>query len=72
MNSKAAFVWVLGAFGEQIEDSAYILEKVIEEEVETNSTELQMILLISCTRLFFKKAPQMHSILGKYYQYILK
>ena len=32
INSKAAFVWALGKFGEQIEDSPYILEKVIEDE----------------------------------------
>ena len=32
INSKAAFVWALGQFGEQIPDSPYILEKIIDEE----------------------------------------
>jgi hypothetical protein len=31
VDGKAAYVWILGEFGELIEDSPYILEKMIEE-----------------------------------------
>jgi hypothetical protein len=29
---KAALVWILGRFGDKIDDSPYIMEKIIEEE----------------------------------------
>ena len=72
VNSKAAFIWALGQFGEQIEDSPYILEKIIdEEEKDSNSIDIQGTLVIACTRLFFKRAPEMHGILAKLYKQIL-
>lgn len=37
---KAVYVWILGQFGNQIEDAPYILEKIIDEESEINSEEL--------------------------------
>lgn len=72
VNSKAAFVWALGAFGEQIPDSPYILEKIIDEEQESGTLEIHSTLVVACTRLFFKRAPEMHTILSKLYQYVLK
>mmetsp|Transcript_11772 Transcript_11772/g.19863 ORF Transcript_11772/g.19863 Transcript_11772/m.19863 type:complete len:107 (-) Transcript_11772:991-1311(-) len=68
---KAAFVWILGQCGEHIEDAPYILEKIIEEEQETNSIHLQIYLVTACTKLFFKRAPEMHKILASFYKYIL-
>jgi hypothetical protein len=29
---RAAYIWLIGRFGESIEDAPYILEKIIEEE----------------------------------------
>jgi hypothetical protein len=41
VNSKAAFIWALGQFGDQIPDSPYILEKIIDEEQkDSNITEI--------------------------------
>ena len=37
---RSSFVWIVGQFGKHIEDAPYILEKIIEEEVVTNSIEL--------------------------------
>jgi AP-4 complex subunit beta-1 len=62
----------LGQFGEHIEDSPYILEKIIEEEQETGSTVLQSYLVTACTKLFFKRAPEMQHILGSLYNQIMK
>ena len=59
-------------FGEQIEDAPYILEKIIEEEQEVNSIYLNNYLVVACTRLFFKRAPEMHQILSNYFKYVLK
>jgi len=33
-------VWILGEFGELVDDSPYILEKLIEDNKEFNSVKL--------------------------------
>ena len=71
-SGRCAFVWILGTFGEQIDDAVYILEKIIEEEQETNQIDIQKFLIVACTKLFFKKAPEMHVILANLYKYVLK
>lgn len=38
--SKAAFVWILGQFGDQIQDAPYILERIIEDENDVNAIDL--------------------------------
>lgn len=72
VKSKSAFVWALGQFGEHIADSPYILEKIFEEEQDSNSIEIYSVLVVASTRLFFKRAPEMHGILAKLYQHVLK
>ena len=72
VNSKGAFVWALGQFGEHIPDSPYILEKIIDEESDSNSIDILNVLVVACTRLFFKRAPEMHSILARLYQHVMK
>lgn len=34
---KAAFVWILGMFGEKIEEAPYLLEKIIEDEQDLSA-----------------------------------
>jgi hypothetical protein len=51
-------VWICGEFGDQIEESPYILEKMIEEQKEFNSVKLTSILLTAIFKLFFKRAPE--------------
>ena len=70
-NGKAAFVWILGQFGEHIEDAPYILEKLIEEEQEVSSISLNSYIVVACTRLFLKRAPEMHGILASYFKQVL-
>jgi AP-4 complex subunit beta-1 len=65
---KAVYVWILGQFGNQIEDAPYILEKIIDEEAEMNHEELQTNLVIATTRLFFTRAPEMKNMLQKLYK----
>lgn len=71
-NGKAAFVWILGQFGEQVPQAPYILEKVIEDESGESETELQSFLVVAITRLFFKRAPEVKPILQKFYSSVLK
>lgn len=71
-NGKAAFVWILGQFGEQVPEAPYILEKVIEDEADDSGSDLMSFLVVAVTRLFFKRAPEMKPILQKFYSTILK
>ena len=57
-DGKVAFVWILGQFGEYIDDSPYILEKMAEESREVNNNELYSALFIAVYKLFFKRAPE--------------
>ena len=71
-SGKAAFVWVLGQFGEHVPEAPYILEKVIEEEATQSATDLDTFLVVAITRLFFKRAPEVKPIMQKFYSTILK
>ena len=70
---KSAFVWIIGSFGEKVPEAPYILEKIIDDETEgiATSLELQTYLVVACTRLFFKRAPEMHPILSKFYKQVM-
>lgn len=71
-SGRAAYIWILGRFGEQVDDAPYILEKIIEEEQEVGATHLQSPLVTACTQLFFKRAPEMKEILALLYKHVLK
>jgi hypothetical protein len=58
VEGKCAYVWILGEFGEYIEESPYIIEKIIEELKEFNSVQLSSVLLTAIFKLFFKRAPE--------------
>lgn len=71
-HGRCALVWILGHFGEQIDDSPYILEKIFEEEIENNQVDVLKYLVIASTKLFFKRTPEMKEILSKIYKHVLK
>lgn len=62
-DGKIAFVWILGEFGQHIEDSPYILEKMAAESKEINNNELSSAMFISVFKLFFKRAPETKQLL---------
>ena len=72
VEGKAAFVWILGEFGEKIDLAPYMLEKMIEELKEFNSVKLSNSLLISLLKLFFKRAPETHKMLGSFMDLVMK
>jgi vesicle coat complex subunit len=65
VDGKIALCWLLGQFGEQIEDAPYMLEKMIEDLKELQSAELSNALLASAYKLFFKRAPETKRILAQ-------
>lgn len=64
VDGKIAYVWILGEFGEKIEHSPYILEKMNEEVKELNSSLFTSTLISAAFKLFFKRAPEMQKILA--------
>lgn len=62
----------MGEFGELIDDSPYILEKMIEDQKEFNSVKLSSILLTSLFKLFFKRAPEVKKMLGSFIESVIK
>jgi len=72
VDGKCAYVWILGEFGEMIEESPYIIEKMVEEQKEFNSVKLSSTLLTTIFKLFFKRAPEVHKILGQFLEQQIK
>ena len=68
---KVAFVWILGQFGELIEEAPYILEKMQEEMKELNSPAFSAGLLNAVFKLFFKRAPEMKKVLQSVFKEII-
>jgi hypothetical protein len=65
-------VWILGEFGELIDESPYIIEKMIEEQKEFNSVKLSAVLLTTLFKLFFKRAPEVQKMLGGFLEQLVK
>jgi len=64
--SKIALIWILGEFGEHIEDAPYILENFLDSiEDSQESLEVKHTLLTASVKLFLRRPPEMQPILGK-------
>jgi AP-4 complex subunit beta-1 len=66
-DSKVALAWVLGEFGEHIEDAPYILETMCAN-FAGESAVLRLELLGALMRLFFKRPPEVRPALGRVLQ----
>ncbi|MDP2061008.1 MAG: hypothetical protein Q8J97_14795, partial [Flavobacteriaceae bacterium] len=62
-DSRVAFAWVLGEFGEHIEDSPYLLLAMVQS-FNTEPYQLRIELLTSSMKLFFKRPPEMQPVLA--------
>ena len=72
VDGKAAYIWIVGEFGELIEDAPYILERMIEAQKAYNSTKISLTLMLSLMKLFFKRPPEVRAMLGAYFEYAIK
>lgn len=66
--AKAAIVWLIGEFGQDMRRAPYVLEKLIDEFSEETSSTVLLELLTSALKLFFKRPPEMQSMLGRLLQ----
>jgi len=63
--ARAAYVWVLGEFGERIQDAPYVLESIITDNYdEEESTEVRSAIITATAKLFFKRPPECKKALG--------
>ncbi|CAM9160788.1 unnamed protein product [Scytosiphon promiscuus] len=62
---KAAVIWMVGEYGEEITEAPYMLEPLVDAWEEEPSCEIKMQLLTAAVKLFFKRPPEMQSMLGR-------
>eukprot|EP00761_Pharyngomonas_kirbyi_P001328 gb/GECH01001332.1/.p1 GENE.gb/GECH01001332.1/~~gb/GECH01001332.1/.p1 ORF type:complete len:783 (+),score=191.05 gb/GECH01001332.1/:1-2349(+) len=62
--SKIAFVWLLGEYGDIIRTSPYIMENYIDR-FEDEEDVVQLEILSAAVKLFFKRPPEMQKMLGR-------
>ncbi|TDH69563.1 hypothetical protein CCR75_002554 [Bremia lactucae] len=63
--AKAAVVWMLGEYGQDLRRAPYVLEKLIEDFNDEASPSVLLELLAATMKLFFKRPPEMQSMLGR-------
>ena len=64
-DGKVAVVWMLGEYGDTIDDAPYILEPLIDGYADEPSGEVRMELLTASMKLFFKRPPELKAMLGR-------
>mmetsp|Transcript_26734 Transcript_26734/g.33423 ORF Transcript_26734/g.33423 Transcript_26734/m.33423 type:complete len:799 (-) Transcript_26734:407-2803(-) len=62
---KAAVIWMVGEFGEELTEGPYMIEPLIDKYEEEHSVEVRLALLTTSMKLFFKRAPEMQLMLGR-------
>nr|ATG71013.1 AP4B [Cupressus duclouxiana] len=62
--AKAALVWMLGEYSQDMLDAPYILESLIDSWDEEDSAEVRLHLLTAVTKCFFKRPPETQKALG--------
>lgn len=61
-----SFVWILGEYGEEIDDAPYILESMfVDKYADIVEDALKGELLTAAMKLFFKRPPEMKALLGR-------
>merc|ERR1719300_1868602 len=61
---KAAVIWILGEYGDTIQEAPYILETFIDN-YDMNEDSVRLELLTASMKLLFKRPPEMQKMLGR-------
>ena len=64
-DARAAVVWMIGEFGEDIIEAPYMLEPIIDAYDDDLSPSMKLQLLVASMKLFFKRPPEMQHMLGR-------
>ncbi|XP_021735609.1 beta-adaptin-like protein A [Chenopodium quinoa] len=62
--AKAALIWMLGEYAQDVADAPYILENMIENWEEEDSAEVRLHLLTASMKCFFRRPPETQKSLG--------
>jgi AP-4 complex subunit beta-1 len=66
-DARVAMIWVLGEFGEHVDEAPYLLEP-LAASLKDEIPRVRMQLLSTVMRLFFKRPPECQALLGKVLQ----
>ncbi|RCV26293.1 hypothetical protein SEVIR_5G240600v4 [Setaria viridis] len=61
---KAALIWMLGEYSQDMHDAPYVLESLVENWDEEHSPEVRLHLLTAVMKCFFKRPPETQKALG--------
>lgn len=64
-NAKSGLLWMLGEFGSTVLEAPYILEQIIDNYEEEESTEFKLQILTCAMKLFFQRPPELQAMLGR-------
>ncbi|GFP94474.1 beta-adaptin-like protein a [Phtheirospermum japonicum] len=62
--AKAALIWMLGEYAQDMQDSPYILESLVENWDEEHSAEVRLHLLTAVMKCFLRRPPETQRALG--------
>ncbi|KAJ6794132.1 beta-adaptin-like protein A [Iris pallida] len=62
--AKAALIWMLGEYSQDMNDAPYALESLIENWDDEHAAEVRLHLLTAVMKCFFKRPPETQKALG--------
>ncbi|XP_073039117.1 beta-adaptin-like protein A [Primulina eburnea] len=62
--AKAALIWMLGEYAQDMQDAPYILESLVENWDEEHSAEVRLHLLTAVMKCFLRRPPETRQALG--------
>ncbi|KAK7328726.1 hypothetical protein VNO77_22843 [Canavalia gladiata] len=62
--AKAALIWILGEYSQDMHDAPYVLESLVENWDEEHSVEVRLHILTVVMKCFFKRPPKTQKALG--------
>ncbi len=65
---RAAVVWILGEYGQLIDDAPYLLEPLIDGLGDEPSVQVRCELLTAALKLFFKRPPEVKGMLERLFR----
>ncbi len=67
-SGKAAVIWMIGEYGQLIDDAPYLLEPLIDGVRGEESVTVKCELLTATMKLFFKRPPEVQKMLGRLFK----
>ncbi|XP_003383030.1 PREDICTED: AP-4 complex subunit beta-1-like [Amphimedon queenslandica] len=71
-SGRGSLIWILGEYGESLDESPYILEDIINNISGESSLEVKLQLLSATMKMFFKRPPECQEMLGRLLEYCIE